>query len=246
MPTAPECGQRLCRIGSAKVLWQPQTKEQAETDRHVSVPRKIEVELRAVTKSSGQCGDRIQGILPCVNRIHTSGQRVGNQHLFREAQRQQCQTQPNTAWPAPQALKLWQQPAAMHDRSSDQLGKETQENSEIECLGLNRAPSGQVHLKSNGLKKIERDAQRQTGDEHGPLPTLAQPRPVFEKGQQREVNRDNRRQRPASSFACDKRCCDIIDSDDPEQNPKIGQMPLGIKPARADQQPHQQCSRTVR
>ena len=246
MPTAPEFGQRLGCVGSAKVLWQPQTKEQTETDRHVSVPRKIEVELRAVTKSSGQCGDSIQGILPRVNRIHTPGQRVGDQYLFRKAQRQQRHAQPNAARATPQPLELRQKPAPVHNWASNQLGKETQENSKIERFGLNRAPSVKVHLKRNGLKEIERDAQRQTDDDHGPLPTLAKPRPVFEKGQQREVNRDNRRQRPASSFACDKRCCDKIDSDDPEQNPKIGQMPLGIKPAGADQQPHQQYSRTVR
>ena len=49
-----------------------------------------------------------------------------------------------------------------------------------------------------------------------------------------------------SSLASDEGCRDMIDSDDPEQNPEIGQMPLGIKPEGADQQPRQQDGRTIR
>ena len=164
MPPPPEICNILRFVGRVKVLRQAQAKEVTETDRHVTVPRKIEVELAGVSQDQ-QPGREGGALVVAVKYgINHRRNRVRHQNFLHHADHKIRPAGVAAAGPIGQVnvFKIDLDLPKTHNGPSNQLGKERHIRGKLKEITsrLNDTAVG-IHDVSNRVERVKGDADRE-------------------------------------------------------------------------------------
>ena len=161
MPAAPELGNALADVGLVEVLVKPEPHHQAQTNGHIGVPGKVEIQLRGV-RQYAQPGIRRTGIGQRKGTVRQRRYRVGDKDFLDEALHEPERALTELFHGMGAVGELVCQVLVTQHRPGNKLGEQRNEGREInKPPGRFRIPPIDIHHVGNGLEDVEGNADGQ-------------------------------------------------------------------------------------
>ena len=209
VPAPPKFGDGFCRIRQTEVLHERKAEDFPETDCHVGVAGKIEVDLEHVGEHAEQDAHRRRARKRAAQQLVSHlPDVIGKQHLFAETDAKARHAAEDVLAVQLARIDLRRNVHIADNRSCNELRKHRNIQQQLPVGPLRRNVFA-VHVDRirQRLKRIKRDADRKRNLRHGKrgfenhIAVLHQKSRVFEHNQPRQIQRHaQRQQRPAPLF----------------------------------------------
>ena len=146
VPTTPEINDRTCLIRRIEINRQTDTEHAGQTERHVAIARKIEIDLEGIGNRAEPCGfkrHRSASIRMTENQIDDRGDTIRQHDLLEQTDRKQCATDSQIEHQLAaenRQTELWDRVFLQNDRPCDQLRKEDHEQTIFREIALCNIP----------------------------------------------------------------------------------------------------------
>ena len=255
MPAPPELDDAIRLVGRVEVDGQRDAEQQRETDCHVGVAGKVEVDLEGVAECRGPRLDECQMVAGrhCAERDrHELREAVREDDLLDESDAEYGDTLRDQQRLRPQdvpARELWHQLRVAHDRTGEQMRKEGNTRGITQRAGPPPAMSIGIHEKHDLLEGKERDPQRQRRANLGHRP--AEERGQVHRGEpgvlvvaeKKKIRGDACRGQPpppaVRARALDRQRQRVVQRDRYDQERQIRRVPPGVEKQRCGEEPRQ-------
>lgn len=244
MPAPPEIDDRGGLVGRVEVERQLDVEKPSQSESHVGVPGKVEVDLEGVAEGAAPGLEKGQPPAAVEDARHPWGERVGDDQFLEEPQGEQGQPHGQVAVAqaeGPQAGELGHDLVVADDGARDELGKEGDEEGVMDEGVLLGQPLAAVDEIGDLLEGEKRDAQGEEYVSRHPLQAtetgqvLHEEVGVFEVADQGEVDGDaGVEPGPASAAAFDQAPPGVVEEDGKKDEEDEGRIPVGIKDQRGD------------
>ncbi len=161
MPASPEFRDAAGLIGVAEVLQERKAEQVAQTDGHIGVAGKVEVDLEG-EGDGAQPGRESRGLFHGGDGLPDGAGLVGDEHLLAQADDEPLHAAADLQPVLPTLVELVGHRLILDDGAGDQLGEQRHVGGKVQDVPLGRhlAP---VHVDGvgHGLEGVERDADGQ-------------------------------------------------------------------------------------
>ena len=248
MPAAPEILDARGDVRPAEVLGKTESEHASETDRHVGVAGKVEVDLQRIAdKAKPRVPDRELCERHRENPIGRPGDDVRDQHLLGKTDDKPPDPVRQVVDRDPSAGELIGDVAVADDRAGDQLRKQQQIQRGVDGTLLRRCiPAVDVHDVRDGVEGEKRDADGQQEPRHDErlrmerekqrVDVVGEKVGVLEDAEDDQVGRD-RESEPGSGAAHGHGDCHpVVEGDRREHQPGERAAALRVEDHAGDEQ----------